>query len=88
MVEFAYNNTKNTSTSHITFELNCGFHLQVLFEEDVNPHPKSRFANKLANKVRELIKIYYQNLLYAQELQKRAHNKRIKRRSYTSSKKV
>ena len=27
IVEFAYNNTKNASTGHMAFELNCGYYL-------------------------------------------------------------
>ena len=36
MAKFAYNNTKNSSTGHTLFELNCGYHLCVFFEEDTN----------------------------------------------------
>ena len=37
MAEFAYNNTKNASTGHMFFELNCGYHPQMSYEEDVDP---------------------------------------------------
>ncbi len=37
MAKFAYNNLKNASTGHTPFELNCGFYLQVSYEEDVDP---------------------------------------------------
>ena len=37
MAEFAYNNAKNASTGHTPFELNCGFHPRMLYEEDVDP---------------------------------------------------
>ena len=37
MVEFAYNNAKNAITGHTPFELNCSFHLQASYEEDVHP---------------------------------------------------
>ena len=33
IAEFTYNNAKNATTSHMPFELNCGFHLCVSFEE-------------------------------------------------------
>ena len=65
IAEFTYNNAKNTSTDHIFFELNCGYHSRVSFEEDVNSHVKSRSANKLAKELRELIEICYQKLLHA-----------------------
>ena len=88
MAEFAYNNAKNASTGHIPFELNCGYHLKVFFEEDVDPRLKSRFANKLVEELREMMKICCQNLFHAQELQKKIHDKGVKSRSYAPSKKV
>ncbi len=65
MAKFSYNNAKNANTSHIPFKFKCGFHSQVSFKEDVNLRSRSRSANKLANKLRELIEICCQNLLYA-----------------------
>ena len=57
MAEFAYNNTKNTSTGHTLFELNCGYYSKVFFKEDIDSCLKSRSANELAKKLRELIEI-------------------------------
>ena len=37
MVEFTYNNAKNTSTGHTLFELNYGYHPRMSYEEDVDP---------------------------------------------------
>ena len=68
MAKFAYNNTKNADTGHMPFKLNCGFHPQVSFKDDVDSHSRFCSANKLAKKLRELIDICQQNLLYAQEL--------------------
>ena len=64
MAEFAYNNTKNASTGHTLFELNCGYYSRVSFIEDVDFCSKSRSANKLAEELRELMEVYYQNLLH------------------------
>ncbi len=64
MAEFAYNNTKNASIGHTPFELNYGYHPRISFKEDVNPHSRSCLANKLAKKLRELMEICCQNLLY------------------------
>ena len=88
MAEFAYNNAKNASTGHTPFELNCGFHPQVSFKDDVNPRSRSRSADELAKELRELMDICQQNLLHAQELQKRAHDKGVKPRSYAPGEKV
>ena len=88
IVEFAYNNAKNASTGHTSFELNYDYHLRVSFKEDVDPRSKSCSANKLEEELRELIEVCCQNLLHAKELQKRAHDKGIKSRSYALGKKV
>ncbi len=65
MAEFAYNNAKNASTSHILFELNCGYHLKVSFKEDVDLRSRTRSANEPVKEMRELIEVGCQNLLYA-----------------------
>ncbi len=88
MAEFAYNNAKNASISHTSFELNCCYHPRVFFKEDVDARLRSHSANKLAEELRELMKICCQNLLHAQELQKRAHDKGVKSRSYAPGEKV
>ncbi len=43
IAEFAYNNTKNASTRHTLFELNCGYHPRIFFEKDVDPRSWFRF---------------------------------------------
>ena len=88
IAEFAYNNAKNASTSHISFELNCGYHSRVSFEKNVNPQVKSYSANKLADMLRQLIEICCQNLLFAWELQKKTYNKRVKSCSYVHGEKI
>ncbi len=88
MAEFAYNNAKNASTGHTLFELNCGYHLRVLFEEDVDPRSKSKSVNELSAELRELMTVCRDNLLHAQELQKRAQDKGIKPRSSAPGDKV
>ncbi len=85
MAEFLYN---NVSTDHTPFKLNCDYHVRVFFKEDIDLCLKFHFANKLAKELKELMEVCYQNLLYAQELQKRVHDKGIKSHSYTSSKKI
>ena len=68
MAEFAYNNTKNGSTGFTLFEFNCGYYLKVFFKENIDPRLESCFINKLNKKLRKLIKVYFQNLFYAQKL--------------------
>ena len=45
-------------------------------------------VNKLAQELRELIEVCCQNLLHVQELQKKAHEKKVKSQSYILCKKV
>ena len=82
MAEFAYNNAKNASTGHTLFELNCGYYLYVSYEEDVDPHSKSKSADELSAELNELITFCRKILYYAQKLQKQAQDKSIKPRSY------
>ncbi len=64
MAEFVYN-AKNINTSRTLFKLNYSYYLQVLFKEDVDPYSRFRSTNKLADELKKLIEIYYQNLLHA-----------------------
>ena len=88
MAEFAYNNAKNASTGHTSFELNCGYHPRMLYEEKVDFRSKSKSADKLSVELRELMIICRENFHHAQEQQKRAHNKGVKSRSYAPDDKV
>ena len=88
MAEFAYNNTKNASTGHMPFELNCDYHSQVFFKDNVVLHSKSCLANELAKNLRKLMDICQQNLLHAQKLQKRAYDKGMKPWSYVPKEKI
>ena len=88
MAKFAYNNAKNLSIGHTPFELNCGYHLCVSFEKNTNPHSQSKSAEKLSAELQDLMIVCQENLHYAQELQKQAHNKSVKPKSYASGDKV
>ena len=88
MAEFAYNNAKNASTGHTPFELNCGYHPRMLYENDVDSQSKSKSADKLSAELKELMIICHENLHQVQKLQKWAHDKATKPRSYASGDKV
>ena len=88
IAEFAYNNTKNANTGHTPFELNCNYPPKVSYKEDIEPCLRSHSANKLAADVKKLIEVCCQNLLHIQELQKTAHDKRVKSQSYAPGEKV
>ncbi len=88
MAEFAYNNAKNASTGYNPFKLNGSYHSRVSFEKNVDPRLKFRSTNELAEELKELINVCYQNLFHTQELQKRAYNKRVKSCNYAPSEKI
>ena len=88
MAKYAYNNPKNASTGHMPFELNCGYHPWVSYEEDVNLRSQSKLADKLLAELRELMIICRENLHHAQELQKQVYDKGVKSRSYAPGEKV
>ena len=65
MTEFAYNNIKNTSIGYMPFEFNYGYHQRVSYKEDINSHSRSKIANELTKKLRDLIAVYRENLQHA-----------------------
>ena len=88
MAEFAYNNAKNASSGHTLFELNCGYYPRMTYEDNVDPRFKSKSADDLSAEWRELMIVCRKNFYHAQELQKRAHDKGVKPKSYASGDKV
>ena len=88
MAEFAYNNSKNASTGHMLFKLNCGYHSCVSFKDECNPRSRSFLAKELAMKLRKLMNVCRQNLLHTLDFRKQAHDKGVKLKSYASGEKV
>ena len=88
VAKFAYNNAKCASTGYPSFMLNYRYHSRISYKEDVDPRSKSKTADELTKKLRNLMTAYRKNLQYAQELQKRAYNKGAKPKSYDLGEKV
>ena len=88
MVEVAYNNVKNISTSFTFFELNCGYHPRVSFKKNINSRTKFKSIDKFLAKLQKVMTVCCENIYHAQKLQKRAQNKSVKTRSYSLSDKV
>ena len=65
MAKFAYNNTKNVSTGHTPFELNCGYHPWMSYKKDVDLRSQFKLADKLSAELRDLIIMYCENLYHA-----------------------
>ena len=65
MAEFAYNNAKHASTGYTPFELNCGYHPRVSYEEDVDPRSRSKAADELTEELRNLMAVCRKNLQHA-----------------------
>ena len=60
----------------------------MLYEEEVDFRSKSKSANKLSAELTKLMIICQKNLNHTQDIQKRAHNKVVKPKSYVSGDKV
>ena len=88
MAESAYNNAKNASISHTVFELNCGYHPRISYEEDLDPRSKLRTAEEQSSKLQKLMIVCQQNLYYTQKLWEQTHNKDVKPQSYASGNKI
>ena len=88
MAKFAYNNAKNASTGHTPFKLNCGYHPQMSYEEDVDPRSQSKLEDKQSAELKKLMIVCQENLYHTQKLQKRAHDKGVKPWSYAFSENV
>lgn len=41
--EFTYNNTKNTNSEYIFFELNCTYHPHLSYKDVIDPHSKYKW---------------------------------------------
>ena len=68
MAEFANNNAKYASKGYTLFELNCGYHLCIFYEEDVEPHFRSKTADELTEKLSNLMVVCQKKLQFAQKL--------------------
>lgn len=67
---FAYKNAKNASTKYISFKLNYSYYLYTPNKKNVNFCFLLKLAEKLANKLRNLMTIYRKNFEHAQKLKK------------------
>lgn len=65
IAKFVYNNAKNTSTGCTHFQLNCGYHPQIYYKEDIDSPSKSKITKKLLFKLCELMTICQEKLHYA-----------------------
>lgn len=82
LAEFAYNNAKHSSTKFTPFELNCGYHPRVSYDDELDPRSRSKAAGVEAKVLKELLTECKKNLRDAQESQARYHNKSVKERTY------
>ena len=58
------------------------------YKEEVDPRSKSKSADELSAEPRKLMIVCRENIYHTQELQKQAHDKGVKSRSYASGDKV
>ena len=70
------------------FQLNCGYYFRMLYKDNINHYPKSKSADNLSAKLRELMIVCRENLYQAQKFQKRAQNKGVKPKNYILNNKI
>ena len=58
MAEFAYNNAKNASTSHMLFKLNFDYHSCIFSKKNLNTRFKFKPADKQDSRLKKLITLY------------------------------
>ena len=51
MIEFTYNNAKNTNSNYISFEFNCKYYFCISYKKDFNLYLKLRIEKKLFSKL-------------------------------------
>ena len=64
MTEFLYVKAKNAYMNYILFKLNKRYYSKILLENETNFYLKSCSNDKLAEKLKKLIKICCQDLFY------------------------
>lgn len=64
IAEFAYNNSKNTSTGHMSFEFNCGDNPQISYKDNIDFYSKFMSAKKLSIKLKKLMIVCYDNFYH------------------------
>ena len=67
MAEFAYNNARNISSSHMSFELNYKYHFWIFYKKEVDPCFKYKSIDKLAIKLRKLMIVCRKNLYHTEK---------------------
>lgn len=68
IAEFFYKNSKNASISYLPFKINYSYYICVFFEEKVNLCSKFLSADTLAMRLKDLMTIFQQNLLYVEKM--------------------
>lgn len=47
IVEFIYNNAKNTGIVYRFFKFNCRYNLHILYKENIKPYSQTKLVNNL-----------------------------------------
>lgn len=55
IAKFVYNNNKNVSIGHILFKLNCDYHFQMSYKDNINFCFKFKSVDKLLIELREFM---------------------------------
>lgn len=70
IVEFAYNNVKNTNINYRSFKFNYNYNFYILQKEDFNFYLKLKLIDKQMVKLKDLMTLYKKKFYHIQKLQK------------------
>ena len=65
MAEYAYNNARNASNGQTPFEMNCGYHSHIFFEEETFPCFQPKIADELSAKLQKIMTVCWENFHHA-----------------------
>ena len=74
--------------TYISYELNYGYHLRIFYKKDIDLRSKSKAADELTKKLRNLMVTYRENVQHAQKLQKQVYNKGTKPKNFAFGEKI
>ena len=68
IANLAYNNAKNACSGYTLFELNCSYHPQILYKDNIDLCSKFKSKNNLSAELRERMIVCQEDLYHAQKL--------------------
>ena len=88
MTEFTYKNVKNASISHTSLKLNCSYHPQVFFKDNIDFCSKYYFANQTGKRAKKINRYLPIKPIPRSKTPKKLYDKGVKPQNYASGEKI